>query len=96
MSTLDAVLGLLGKWRAVRVATLKVLYHFNLTTGPPMKLDNSTDAFAEAQQVAMQNGDKLGALMATGMLELSTALQLEFKKITKLLVALEQQAKLRR
>lgn len=61
-----------------------------------MKLKNSTETFTEAQQVAMQNGDELGNLLATGMLELGKELDLEFKKITKLLVALDQRAKLQR
>jgi hypothetical protein len=58
-----------------------------------MTLKHAKDTFAKAQEVALQNNDSLGELMAVGMLELSTALQLELKKITQHLADLERRVK---
>ena len=58
-----------------------------------MTLKHAKDTFAKAQEVALQNNDSLGELMAVGMLELSTAVQTELRNIKQLLADLERRVK---
>lgn len=58
-----------------------------------MTLKHAKDTFAKAQELALQNNDDLGELMAIGMMELTTALQIELRKITQGLSDLERRVK---
>ena len=58
-----------------------------------MTLKHAKDTFAKAQEVALQNDDSLGELMAVGMMELTTAVQTEFRNIKQLPSDLERRVK---
>ena len=58
-----------------------------------MTLKHAKDTFAKAQEVALQNDDALGELMAVGMMELTTAVQTELRNIKQLLSDLERRVK---
>jgi hypothetical protein len=58
-----------------------------------MTLKHAKDTFAKAQEVALQNDDSLGELMAVGMMELTTAVQTELRSIKQLLCDLERRVK---
>ena len=58
-----------------------------------MTLKAAKEAFEQAQEIALHNTDELGELMATGMLELTNALQVDMRKLISKLDDLERRVK---
>ena len=58
-----------------------------------MTLKSAKQTFEKAQEIALSNNDELGELMAIGMLELTTALNSDLRKIISKLDDLERRVK---
>lgn len=58
-----------------------------------MTLKAAKETFEKAQELALNNNDELGELMAIGMLELTTSLAADLRKIISKLDDLERRVK---
>lgn len=58
-----------------------------------MSLKDAKETFEKAQAVALELNDELGELMAIGMMELTTALQIELRRINSNLDDVESRVK---
>lgn len=58
-----------------------------------MSLKDAKETFEKAQVVALELNDELGELMAIGMMELTTALQIELRRINSNLDDVESRVK---